>query len=465
MKFNNSYRDLLQDARGFIIPVMTAITIALMLNGCQKYLDAKPDKALAAPSSLQDLQALLDNNNLNTTYPDSGDIASDDYFVNFSDWLGFSVNARNTYVWDPAADNSFDWESGYHNILSVNVILDNVEHVVASNSIDANNIKGSALFFRGYNYYQLTNVYTVPYDPATLNGALGIPLELKADITAKTTRPTLEATYQQIIKDLKGAAALLPLAQSVKTRPSKPAAYAALARVYLAMQDYSNANLYADSCLGIYDHLINYNVLDTASLNPFTLFNDEVIFHAASIGRDDVVDPYYARVDSILYASYGSNDLRKYLFYGYAENGHYIFKGDYVGASYGSLFNGIATDEVQLTRGETFIRLGNVAAGIKDLNDLLTKRYASGTFAPYSTELVAADALALILKERRKELAFRGELRWADLRRLNQDGRFAGQLKRVLNGKEYTLPANDKRYAFIIPASVVQQSGVPQNPR
>ncbi|WP_426671979.1 RagB/SusD family nutrient uptake outer membrane protein [Mucilaginibacter sp. McL0603] len=463
MKINQKKRGLFFIGKRFLIYFMAAGYFFLVC-GCQKYLDAKPDKALAAPSSIGDLQALLDNNALNTSYPDSGDIACDDYFVGYNDWLSFSVNARNTYIWDAGAVNNFDWQYGYHNILVANVVLDNIDQV-PSGSAAPGSVKGAALFFRGYNLYQLANVYTAPYNRSVSGQDLGIPLELKADITAKTTRSSLEATYQQIIGDLKLAALLLPDVPTVKTRPSRPAAFGALARVYLAMQDYANANLYADSCLGIYHSLINYNTLDTASLNPFSLFNDEVIFHASSIAYDDVVDPYYARVDTILYGTYSGNDLRKYLFYVYAENGHYAFKGDYVGQSYGSLFNGIATDEVLLTRAETFVRLGNVSAGIKDLNSLLATRFAAGTYVPYSSEMAADDALALILKERRKELAFRGELRWADLRRLNQDPRFAVTLRRNLNGKGYTLLPNDKRYAFILPPTVIQMSGIPQNPR
>ena len=67
------------------------------------------------------------------------------------------------------------------------------------------------------------------------------------------------------------------------------------------------------------------------------------------------------------------------------------------------------------------------------------------------------------LKERRKELLFRG-LRWSDLKRYNRDG--AGiSLERTVNGTTYTLPPNDLRYAIAIPEDIIKMTGMPQNPR
>ena len=436
----------------------------LLLSSCQKYLDAKPDKSLAVPVTLQDFQALLDDDGLTNNFPYAGSIASDDYFVRLSDWQAFDVNPRKTYIWDAQAANDMDWSYGYGNVARTNIVLDGID--AAGGAADSrNNIKGQALFFRGYTFYQLANVFTLPYNASAAKTDAGIPLKLKPDITAATTRSTLAETYAQIISDLKGAAALLPVSVPVKTRPSRSAAYGALARTYLAMGDFADANRYADSSLRSYSKLIDYNTLDTSSLNPFPMFNDEVVFHSIDNGRGDVVDPYYARVDTDLYASYGQDDLRKYLFYTYAEQGHYAFKGDYLGASYGALFNGIATDEQLLIRAESYARLGQAAKAIDDLNALLVTRYRKSAYVPYGENMAADAALALILQERRKELAFRSEIRWGDLKRLNQDPRFARTLKRVLGANTYTLAPGDKRYAFLLPASVVLQTGIPQNAR
>ncbi|MDB5199228.1 MAG: RagB/SusD family nutrient uptake outer membrane protein [Chitinophagaceae bacterium] len=432
----------------------------LFFTSCKKYLDAKPDKTLAVPSTLQDFQAILDNNFLNLDYPFAGDIGSDDYFLKASDLSNFSTNIQLTYVWNANAANDLDYNYGYNMIERCNVVLDGLAKTGLQSS---ESIKGSALFLRGYIFFQLANIFSLPYDMQNSNNIPGIPLRLSADITVKTTRSSMQETYQQIISDLQSSLPLLPVQPMVKTRPSRPAAYGVLARTYLAMGDYANANKYADSCLQLYSKLMDYNTLDNTLSNPISQFNDEVIFHATTSGREGVLNPYYARVDTSLYASYTSNDLRKNIFYTSAGDGYYGFKGDYTGQSYGSLFNGIAVDEILLVRSETYARLGNNSGAIADLNLLLSKRYSKSGFTPYPNNY--ANLLQLILQERRKELAFRSEIRWSDLRRLNKDPQYAKSLTRAINGQTYTLPPNDKRYAWLIPVSVIQQSGILQNDR
>ena len=132
---------------------------------------------------------------------------------------------------------------------------------------------------------------------------------------------------------------------------------------------------------------------------------------------------------------------------------------------YGQLFGGIATDEVYLIRAECAARTNKISEAVDDINTLLSHRYATGTYVPYPANLTADAALSLILQERKKELCFRSEIRWGDLRRLGQDSRTAVTLTRILNGVHYALSPNDKRYAFLLPISVVQLTGIPQNPR
>src|SRR3981189_1202195 len=70
--------------------------------------------------------------------------------------------------------------------------------------------------------------------------AMGIPLRLTADVNAPSTRSTVQQTYDQILGDLQQAVVLLPAAvpYANRNRPSRPAAQALLARVYLSMRNY-----------------------------------------------------------------------------------------------------------------------------------------------------------------------------------------------------------------------------------
>ncbi|MNX64087.1 SusD family protein [compost metagenome] len=99
---------------------------------------------------------------------------------------------------------------------------------------------------------------------------------------------------------------------------------------------------------------------------------------------------------------------------------------------------------------------------MEDLNTLLSKRFGAG-FVPY-TATDQKNAILTILKERRKELLFRG-LRWMDLRRLNKEPEYAVTLTRIVNGTTYTLPPNDPRYVYPIPPDEIAISGIEQNER
>jgi tetratricopeptide (TPR) repeat protein len=330
--------------------------------------------------------------------------------------------------------------------------------------MDWNNVKGSALYFRGEAFFNVSQIFTRPYS-LTFPDYAGIPLRLSADPAGTSVRAGLQDTYQQILKDLKGSLNYLPDVPLYKVRPSKPAAYALLSRVYLVMQDYPNALLYADSCLKKVDSILDYNTLKSTVTYPIPAFNKEVIFQATI--ADDLQNLLGVNciVDSTLYKSYDNNDLRKTLFYKAGTTGQINFIGTYTGGTASSVskaFGGIATDEVYLTRAECYARTGNVAAAMNDLNKLMVARWKTGTFIPF-TAANPTDALAIILNERRKETPFRG-LRWLDLRRLNSGGANI-TLTRNLNGQQYTLTPNDPRYALPIPPDVITLSGMTQNER
>jgi hypothetical protein len=439
---------------------------AFFVTSCKKFLDAKTDKKLVVPSTIQDAQAILDNySTLNTYYYPLGAQSDDDYFLSDTYYNSTDENSRNYYVWYKDAVINNAWNYMYQVIVNANVALETLAKIQPQQSTvnDWKQAKGAALFFRAYAHYQVAQYYASPYDKNIASEKLGIPLRLTSDINEPTVRSSLEETWQQIISDYKEAASLLPVTSSPVSRPSRSAAYAALARTYLDMDDFVSAGKYADSSLQLYNTLLDYNSLNPAASAPFSRFNTEVLFNTVMLGPGALLINN-ARIDSLLYTSYDLNDLRRSLFFQSNGPGTYGFKGNYDGTSNNAAnFNGLAVDEVYLVRAECNARMGNVASAMDDLNTLLIKRWKSGTFVPY-TALDAEDALNKILQERRKELLFRG-IRWFDLRRLNKDPRFAKTLIRKVNGQLFELPPNDKRYTFFIPESVIALTGIQQNER
>lgn len=448
---------------GFII--LLIIGFGLIATSCKKYLDEKPIRAQVVPNSLADLQALLDSyQQMNNDFPTLLEVSADNYYVTSSDWSASSVDDRNNYIWNNSTytSNGSNWLSTYVCVYRANLVLDQLPNIRNISSFDYNNIKGQALFFRSYAFYNIAQLWCKPYT-STASTDIGIPLRLTAGIDQKSDRSTVQQTYDQILNDLIDAADLLPEAVPAPTRPCKAAAYGALARVYLSMRDYANSGRYADSCLNRRNNLFNFNTLSPTATAPISRFNNETIFYSL-MRRQVILVNTSAKVDSTLYNSYDDNDLRKTIFFKSNGNGTFGFKGSYDGSSAAdNPFNGIAVDEMFLIRAECSARANLKDSALADLNRLMVNRWRNnGTFVPI-TASTTQDALDAVLKERRKELVFRG-LRWSDLRRLNLEGANI-TLTRYVNAALYSLPPNDLRWVLLIPNDVITISGMVQNPR
>ncbi|MBE7178311.1 MAG: RagB/SusD family nutrient uptake outer membrane protein [Mucilaginibacter polytrichastri] len=445
--------------------LLPMLLMGCVLAGCSKskFLDERPDNSLVEPKTLADLQALLDNDfvmNGTGSYglvPALGETGADNYYLNETEYTDYLAPLyRKCYTWDKdlyAGEDILDWNFPYRCIFYANIVLDALPGVQpsAGEQTQWNEEKGSALFHRGHMLYQLAQVFAPPYDSLTAATDLGVPLRMESDINEPIRRASVAETYRQMVADVSEAIGLLPVTPLYKTRPSKAAAYALLARIYQTMEDYPRSLLYADSCLQLTSALMDYNTMSTTDYFPFQRFNPEVLFSCAWLAVDLYpVAITVSQVDSGLYSLYDTDDLRRVLFFKDFGNGP-SFTGTY--DQEGSAFCGPATDEVMLIRAEALARAGRTEDAMTALNNLLMTRYLSGTFMPLEAT-DAEEALRIILRERRKELLMRG-LRWTDLRRLNKDPRFAVTLTRIVNGDTYTLPPNDKRYVYPIPDKVI----------
>lgn len=439
----------------------------LMASGCEKFLDEKSNKALAVPVSLPDLQALLDDFGNVGLGGDEAELSSDDYYITKEALAALnSESERLMYSWNPVISqvdrSSTGWYAGYLGIYYANTVLEQLNEVPrnAYNATEWDHLKGQAHFFRAMRYLDMALVWAPAYDAATADKDLGLPLRLSPDFNQPSRRSGVQETYGQIAGDLQAAVPLLPVQPLSVYRASRPAAYALLSRTFLAMREYDQAYLYADSALQLKADLLDYNTLNAAANFPLVRATNKEILLLKGFGGIEPLDLATARIVPELYNSYGANDLRKSLFFRLNSDGSARYKGSYYGNS--SYFTGVAIDEVYLTRAECLARKGKVQEAMADLNSLLLKRWKSGTFVP----LTASDkqsALALVLIERRKELLMRG-IRWMDVKRLNKEG--AGiTMRRSLTNTEYTIAPNDPRYALPIPEDVIRISGMQQNPR
>lgn len=434
----------------------------LIFFGCKKFLDKKPDQKLAVPTTLSDLELLLNSyETLNCWYPVIGQVASDDYYVTDASFNSLTERDRKFYLWEKCDDVRADWSLTYRAIFTSNIMLETLNTISSSDKDRAAFVKGNALFIRAFHHFMLAQLFCRPYDRSSSVKDEGIPLRLQSDISLLPTRASVEDTYTSILSDLHQAVRLLPHEVAVKYHAGQAAAYGLLSRVYLSMRKYEQAGLYADSALQISNTLMDYNELNAGATIPFSRFNNEVIYGAESFNSPVLIQSR-ANVDTNLYASYAGNDLRKQIYFRTLPDGSHSFKGNYTGSNAAPLFVGIATDELILNRAECAARQDHLQIALDDLNTLLTKRYQSGTFVPLSsTDKV--EVLGWVMKERRKELLFR-TLRWSDLRRLNLEQGHEQEIYRIIDNHRYTLLPNSDRYVFQIDVNSVNESGLNQNP-
>jgi tetratricopeptide (TPR) repeat protein len=448
--------------------------VVISLFSCKKqdaFLDAKPDDALSVPASLNDVENLLRYESLfnQAVDPSLGAATVDEYYVPSSVWTVQGETDRNAYVFASDIYNGAsagDWDVPYKQVYYANTALDALQKMESGTTDKTrfNRLKGIALFYRSWAFYNLVQTFALPYDSITAASDPGIALRLSSDFNIRSTRASVKDCYDQLLSDLKTAQGLLPASSIYKTEPSKLTVNAFLARIYLAMRKYDEAFTCSNAALSQFNTLTDYNslpVLSATATKIYTTYMDEEVYHTSMIISHPIVSAVTTPVvDSVFYALFNDNDLRKSFFFTLRSSA-IRFRGSYDFAA--NRYSGLANDEMYLIRAECYARKDNKDAALTDLNTLLLKRWKAGTFVQVQATN-AADALAKILVERRKELCFRG-LRWTDIRRLNQEDLFKSTITHIINGITYTLVPGDRKFALPIPNNEIQLSGLQQNPR
>lgn len=439
---------------------------------CSKHLlNETPSTSLTEPQTQEALWMLLDNENSMDLTPVLGEASADDYYFTAGFYAERSTLEKNTYRWADdlyeGANNIYDWNIPYQQVYTCNVVLNVLSHVSPGTSYPLyHQLKATALFKRSWAFFQLTQLFTPPYDSATEQQPMGIPLKLSADIQSPTTRSTIRQTYAQMLSDVKEAASLPNLPDqpdSRRNRPCRAAMFALLSRIYLAMHQYAAAGSYADSSLQLHNTLIDYNTISLTATTPFKVTNNENLYTSktlTTIFQCILPNTGQANIDSGLYQSYSTYDLRRQIFFnttsGYPRRKHFY------DATANALYTGLATDEMYLTLAECLARTGKPTNALDYLNRLLQTRYSQGRFTPLAVT-DSTTTLQLVLAERRKELVMRGT-RWGDLRRLTpQEIRVTPA--RVINDTTVSLTPGSSACVLPIPPDVISASGIAQNKR
>lgn len=163
------------------------------------------------------------------------------------------------------------YRSMYAIIFKANTVLENLG--VGGNS--AGQFEGEAKFARAYAYFQLARLYG---DVPLIDAVVG-PLDIETQFTRRSTADI----YNLIVSDLGTAVANLD--NSYRTRASKAAAQALLAKVHLTLGNYSEARTMCEGVVGSGNYSLEANFKDVF----YNEGNNETIF-AIGYKSDDAND-------------------------------------------------------------------------------------------------------------------------------------------------------------------------------
>jgi tetratricopeptide (TPR) repeat protein len=421
----------------FIRQVAVSLVAGVTLWGCGNQLNVDPVQSVPEDKALQtasDVKGALvgcydgfgSNNFASGAIQYTPDLLADDGEIRFNgtfatllQYYQKAMLANNTQVRDT-------WTSAYSTINRVNNVLENLSKLDTDAERAA--AEGEALFLRGTIYFNLVRLFARTWGDGDNTVNPGVPLVLKstkAPITSEYSIPrnTVAQVYTQVIADLTKAETDLKNGKLTTDGVTAEGAAAILSRVYLAQGEYAKARDAADRVIqsGRYALEIEFGNVFNDYVNRKGVPSREAIFSSLITiqdGTNDLLTYYGAsdyggrgdiRVQSKHLAQYEQGDIRGAFFY-QGSNGQ-VYTQKYIDQF--SNVTQVRLAEMYLTRAEGNL-LASTQVGDTPLNDVNLIRERAG-LAPLKT----ADRAA-ILKERKLELMFEGEL-LHDLRRTKRN--------------------------------------------
>ncbi len=199
--------------------------------------------------------------------------------------------------------------------------------------------------------------------------------------------------------------------------------------------------------------LIGHLLLKDNAEVLYSYYTTNPVFKAGSSNA------YAYKTNTDLINLYDANDKRASVFFYSTDDGTGNLKyqtSKYQTDTYTSLgFANLRVAEAYLNRAEAYAQKAELGNAINDIKTIHSSRYVSTDEVVYPT--AAAEVLAFVLEERRKELCFEDHHRWFDLRRMDNRPQIQHVFTLVnesgnkLGTETYTLLSNDINYTLPIP--------------
>jgi hypothetical protein len=486
--------------------ILAFLSASMVMGGCKKtYLETTPTTSIAASdafASTNNAWAALNgiHRSLYIQYYSNQDQGGQSANMIYMDMLGEDlVNTTqgngwfvSTYRWlaHRSATSTvpyFNYRFYYTIIANANMIIDNVD-AASGGQAEKDVIKGQALAYRAWSYYQMIQLFGKRFDANGQNNTEGLPLLLSSADVSKP-RSTVAEVYTQINADLDQAITLLTgkPARANKSHINLGVAQGMKARVALTQQNWQVAATMAAAARTGYTPMTNAQYL--AGFNDYT--NPEWMWGVRQVA--DQTTYFYSffaymsadfnstnirtnpkAINSKLYEEIAATDVRKSVWDPTGSNTAFpippggvrmpymnrkFLSGGGSGSSIGDVVL-MRASEMYLIEAEAKARL-NDASAANVLFQLVSKRDPS-----YVESTLTGQALIdHILIQRRIELWGEG-FRFYDLKRLNQplDRRGANHDPAVATVLQ--VPAGDVQWEFLIPQDEINFTNglVKQNP-
>ncbi|TXK45762.1 RagB/SusD family nutrient uptake outer membrane protein [Pontibacter qinzhouensis] len=407
------------------------------------------------------------------------DMMADDLVQTTEDFGNWGTQANWTYATDEA-DIEMAWVAAYSVIGQANLTLRNIDQFAATDAKRVNRIQGQALAIRAMAHFDLLRFWGESLDRNS--AAKGVPYKTTVAVEDLPARLTVKETYDNILKDLEAAEALLSDVDKVLNTPTnrayldQVATQALLARVNLYTKEYEAAERYATSVItalpladqaafpGIWKdtYPANSEVIWKVTYSPGE-GNVGLGIHIGSVNRN------LFRPATHLEGLFNqANDVRFAAYFGSRATGNNtpIYAGNSTPASGGPIARRIVTKfigranvvdnlldwkvlrtgEMYLIRAEARATQGGtkLVTALADLNALRAARIRNYEPVVIVGEQALLNAIAL---ERRKELFAEGH-RWFDLKRTSRT--ITRTDKEVLSANTSLAPAA-REWAWPIP--------------
>ncbi|MFT3846623.1 MAG: RagB/SusD family nutrient uptake outer membrane protein [Lacibacter sp.] len=402
------------------------------------------------------------------------------WFVTTYRW----TDHRNENAWSPY----FNFQFYYDIIANANMIIANID-AASGPDADKKVIKGQALAYRAWSYFQMIQLFGKRYDKATANDGLGLTLVL-APTTEKLPRATVAEVYNAIVKDLTDAITNLTGAptRSNVSHININVAKGIRARVALAMQDWTTAAQMANEARTGFSLMSNAQYLQGFNnyTNPewmwgsrqvadqTTYFYSFFAYMSADFNSTNIrTNPKC--INSALYNLISATDVRKGLWDATGANTvfpippggvrkPYMHRKFLSGGGSGSSIGDVPimrVAEMYLIEAEARARAGGQDATAANVLFTLVKNRDASYVLSTNTGQALIDEIMI---HRRVELWGEG-FRFYDLKRLNLPLNRTGANHDPAVATTLSVPAGDKQWEFLIPRTELNtNSACVQNP-